>query len=56
MNRDNDAKQFKFRRYYLPKRIIKNYNVIINGKNVHDKAIDSDIKENEEIKNKSRTR
>ena len=38
LNRDNDVKQFKTRRYYLPEVIIKNYNVIINGK------IDSDIK------------
>ena len=27
LNRDNDAKWFKIRRYYLPKGIIKNYNV-----------------------------
>ena len=30
--------------YYLLKDIIKNYNVIINGKNFYDKAIDSDTK------------
>ena len=31
-NQDNNAKRFKTRRYYLPEGIIKNYNVIINGK------------------------
>ena len=44
LHRDNDVKQFKTRRYYLPEVIIKNYNVIINGK------IDSDIKRYEEIR------
>ena len=28
-NQDDNAKRFKLRRYYLPKGIIKNYNVII---------------------------
>ena len=31
-NQDNNAKTFKTRRCYLPKGIIDNYNVIINGK------------------------
>ena len=35
---------------YLSKVIIKNYNVIINGKSFYDQAIDSDIKRNEEIR------
>ena len=30
-NQDDNSKRFKTRRYYLPKGIIKNYNVIING-------------------------
>ena len=33
----------------LPKGIIKNYNIIINGKNFYDQAIDSDIKRYEQI-------
>ena len=37
-------KLFHSRRYYLPKRIIKNHNVIINGKNFYDQEIDFDIK------------
>ena len=32
----DDAKRFKSRRYYLPKGIIKNYNMITNGKNFYD--------------------
>ena len=43
-NEDDDSKRIKTRRYYLPKRIIDEYNVIINGKNVYDQTIDSDIK------------
>ena len=32
LNRDNGAKRFKNRRYYLLEGIMKNCNVIINGK------------------------
>ena len=32
LNRDNDAKRFKTRIYYLSKGVIKNYKVIINRK------------------------
>ena len=32
LNRGNDVKVFKFRRYYLPKGIIKNFNIIIKEK------------------------
>ena len=49
MNRNNDVKRFRTRRYYLPKGIIKNYNVIINRKNFYNQAIYSDIKRYEEI-------
>ena len=49
-NVDDNAKRYKARRYYLPKGVIKNYNVIINGKNFYDHHIDSDIKRYEEIK------
>ena len=38
-NEDNNTKKYKARRYYLPKGIIKNYNVIINGKNFYDQII-----------------
>ena len=44
------TKSFKSKRYYLPKGIIKNYNVIINWKNFYDQPIDFDIKRYEEIR------
>ena len=43
-------KRSNAKRYYLPKAIIANYNVIINGKNFYDQAIDSDIKRYEKIR------
>ena len=49
-NQDDNSKRFKTRRYYLPKGIHDNYNLIINGKNVYDQAIDSDIKRYKEIR------
>ena len=50
-NEDADFKRFKAKSYYIPKGIIKNYNVIINGKNFYYQAIDSDIKWHEEVRN-----
>ena len=47
---DDDAKKFKTQGYYLPKGVIKNYNVIINGKNFFDQPVDSDLKQYEEVK------
>ena len=49
-NQDKDSKISKTQRYYLRKGIIDNYNVIINGKNIYDHAVDSDIKQYEEIR------
>ena len=40
-NHGNNTKRFNAQKYYLPKGIIKNYNVIINGK-TYDQPIDSD--------------
>ena len=48
-NQHDNAKRFKARKYYLPKDIIKNYNVIINGKNLYDQEIGSDLKRFVEI-------
>ena len=44
LNKGNDLKRFEAQIYYLPEGIIKNYSVIINGKNLHHKPIDSNIK------------
>ena len=49
-NQDNDSKRFKTRRYYFPKGIVDNHNVIINGKIFYDQAVDSDIKRYVEIR------
>ena len=49
-NQDENSERFKAKRYYLPKGIIKNYNVIINRKSFYDQAVDSDIKQYEEIR------
>ena len=49
-NENGNFERFKARRYYLPKGIIDNYNVIIDRKNFYDQAIDSDIKWYEEIR------
>ena len=49
-NEDVNIKRHKAFMYYLPKRIIKNYNIIINGKNFYDQSVDSDIKLYEEIR------
>ena len=48
-NEGNNATRFNAQKYYLAKYIIKNYNVIINGKNFYEQAIDSYIKRYEEI-------
>ena len=47
---NNNAQRFNARKYFLPKGIIKNYNVIINGKNFYDQENDSDIKRYKEIR------
>ena len=35
-NEDADCKRFRAKKYHIPKDIIKNYNVIINGKSFYD--------------------
>ena len=49
-DQDANPQKFKSRRYYLPKGIIKNYNIIVNGKNFYDQAIASHIKRYKEIR------
>ena len=49
-NEDSNCKRFKVKRYYLPKGVANNYNVIINGKNFYDQPFDLDIKRYEEIR------
>ena len=49
-NRNNDLKRSQAKTYYLAKLIIKNYNVIIYGRNFSDQPIDSDKKRYEQIR------
>ena len=49
-NQDGNAKMYKARRYYLPKGVIKNYNVIIHEKKLFDQPIDTNINWCKEIK------
>ena len=44
LNKNKYEKRFKTRKCDLLKEIIDHDNVIINGKNVYDQAIDSDMK------------
>ena len=48
---DVNGKIFKAGRYYLPKGIFKNYNVITNGKSFDNEPFDSAIKRCEEVRN-----
>ena len=48
-NEDTSSRRFQTKRYYLPKVIIDNHDVKINGKNLFDQAIDSDLKQYEKI-------
>ena len=50
LHRFGDTKRYNAPNNYLPKGIIKKYNVIINGKNCYNKPINSDEKQYEEIR------
>ena len=49
-NEDTSSRRFQTKRYYLPKVIIDNHDVKINGKNLFDQAIDSDLKQYKNFK------
>ena len=49
-NKHDNAERNEARSYYLPKGIIKNYNVIINAKNLYGQSIDSDVTRYKEIR------
>ena len=51
---DGKAKRYKARRYYLPKGIIKNYNVSINGETFYNQLIISSDMKKKEINNRTR--
>ena len=50
LNEENIAKRYRVQIYYLPRSIIKDYNVTINGKKFYDQPIDCDIKRYKEIR------
>ena len=50
LNYNADSKRFKTRSYYLLEGIIQNYDVITNGKNFYDQAVNSNIKRSEKIR------
>ena len=50
LNWDNDVKRYTVQRYYIPKSIIKSYEVIISRKNFDGQPIDPDIKLYKEIR------
>ena len=50
LNQNDNGRRYKTQRYYLPKGVIKNHNVIINGKNFYVQPIDSDMKRYKEIR------
>ena len=47
---NGSVKRFNGKKYYLPKVIIKYYNIIVNRKNFYDPSIDSDVKRYEETR------
>ena len=49
-NQDKNTKRYKARRFSLRKGIIKNYIVVINGRNAYDQSINSDVKRYEQIR------
>ena len=51
LNINDDVKRYNPKKYYLQKSLVKNYKVIINGKNFYDKTNGSDIKRCKEIRN-----
>ena len=49
LSQDYNVKRYKARRYYLPKGVFENHNVI-NGKRFYDQPIDPDVKRFEELR------
>ena len=50
LNENEGSKRFESQRCYLPKGIIENFNITINGKNPFHQAIDSNIKRYKQIR------
>ena len=46
---ENEAQRTSYKRYYLPTREIKNYNVMIDGQNFFDQPIRNNLITNDNI-------
>ena len=49
-NAANDANRDSYRRFYLPRTSIINYNVVIDGRNFYDQPISSDERQYDELR------
>ena len=49
-NAANDANRDSYRRFYLPRTSIINYNVVIDGRNFYDQPISSDERQHDELR------
>ena len=47
---DNITNENSYKRYFLPRRKIKNYNIDIDGRNFYDQSINDSIKQYDEIR------
>ena len=47
---DNDPKRNSYDKYYLPNQEIKNYNIMIDGRNFYDQPINDDITKYNEVR------
>ena len=47
---EDENNRRSYSNYYLPKVEVKDYNIMINGKNVFDQPINNDFKTNENIR------
>ena len=53
---DNVTNENSYRRYFLPRLKIKNYNIEIDGRNFYDQSINDLMKQYDEIRKINRTR
>ena len=49
-NGNNITNENSYRKYFLPRLKIKNYNIEIDGRNFQDQLINDSIKQNDEIR------
>ena len=47
---ENTANRIRYRKFYLPRTSIANYNVMIDGRNFYDQSISSDERQYDELR------